>query len=103
MTASAAIAGQIPLFAIGRAASVASVSRDEFGMLRRTVERTTDQLGKDIAGVGRDLDRFRREHAEQHAADASARVVTRRWLVGTFIAALVALEAPLFFLVAHVH
>lgn len=102
MTASAARAGQIPLFAIGRAASVASVSRDEFGMLRRTVERTTDQLGRDIAAVARDLARFRTEHDRQHQADTTARLATRRWLIGTIIAALVALEAPIFFLVAHV-
>lgn len=80
-----------------------SVSRDEFAMLRRTVQRTTDQLGRDIAAVSRDLARFRREHAEQHQADESSRIATRRWVIATIIAALVALEAPIAFLVAHVH
>lgn len=56
---------------------------------------------KDVADVRRDLGDFRHEHAEQHQAEQAARVVTRRWLVVTLIAAFAAIEGPLTYLIAH--
>ena len=98
------------------------VTRAEFGMLREMVNdnaRRLDEIDrsgtrgvgalsvqvaeviKDVADVRRDLSAFRHEHAEQHQAEQSARTVTRRWLIGTLIAAFVAIEGPLTYLIAH--
>jgi len=37
-----------------------------------------------------------------HEREHAARVVSRRWLVATGIAAFVALETPVFYIVSHV-
>lgn len=104
--------------------SADTVSREEFAMLRDQVAANAGRLDaidrggtrgvgalsvqiteviKDVSGVQRDLADFRRDHAEQHDREQAARVVTRRWLIGTIIAGFVALEAPLAVVVTHLH
>lgn len=101
-----------------------TVTRAEFSMLRGMVTDlsarldTIDQSGtrgvgalgvqiaeviKDVATVSTDLARWRQEHELQHDREQAARVTGRRWLVATVIAAVVAVESPVLYLVAHVH
>jgi hypothetical protein len=54
---------------------------------------------KDVSDMRRELD----EHGKQHQAEAAARQSGRRWLVGSAIALVAAVEGPLLFLVTHVH
>lgn len=99
------------------------VTRDEFAMLRDTVrtnearldgiDRGTGGVGalavqiaevvKDLATLKLDLDSFRKDHAWQHDQETRNRVSTRRWLIGTVIAALACIEVPLFYVIAHLH
>jgi hypothetical protein len=72
------------------------VTRGEFGMLRT-------QVREGIGRLERELATFRRDHEQQHAAELKSRTMGRRWLIATIIAALVALEAPIFYIVGHVH
>ncbi|HEV2317351.1 MAG TPA: hypothetical protein VGV89_07240 [Thermoplasmata archaeon] len=99
------------------------VSREEFAMLRDAVQTTAVRLDaidrgtggigalavqvaevvKDLAALKLDLDSFRRDHAWQHDQETRNRVSTRRWLIGTVIAALACIEVPLFYVIAHLH
>lgn len=54
------------------------------------------------ADLGR-LERAFRRHESEHRAEARARVTGRRWLIGTMIALAAVIEAPLLYLVTHLH
>jgi hypothetical protein len=57
---------------------------------------------KDVSALQQQLGTFQREHEDQHRREATARVVGRRWAIGTAVAFLVAIEGPLAYLI-HVH
>jgi len=67
-----------------------------------TLAAQMSEVLKDVGQVGAELERFRSEHERLHEREHAARVVSRRWLVATGIAAFVALETPVFYIVSHV-
>jgi hypothetical protein len=69
-----------------------SATRREVGELRRTVNASLRRLEDSI-----------KDHQAEHQADARARVNGRRWLIGTLIAVAAVIEAPLLYLVTHLH
>lgn len=69
-----------------------TVTRREVGELRRAVRADLARLERAFA-----------RHEREHQAEARARVTGRRWLAGFLVALGVALEAPLLYLVAHLH
>lgn len=96
------------------------VSRAEFGMLAATVSEnarrldTIDQGGTrgvgvvqqqlmDLKGDVTELRTRFEAHEGDHKDEAKARLSSRRWAWSTAIAALVAVEAPLLYLIAHAH
>ena len=96
------------------------VSRAEFDMLRGQVDAnaqrldTIDQSGTRGVGVVQqqlmdlkgDLTELRTRfdaHETGHKEEEKARVSARRWAWSTAIAALVAIKAPLLYLIAHAH
>lgn len=89
------------------------VSREEFRDLVRRIDgmdtggtRGVGVLGVQVAEVIKDVAEVRaelRDHRQQHDEEARARVVARRWQVGTIIALGAVIETPLLYLVAHLH
>lgn len=70
--------------------------------MERESERTR-QIGQDVTELGHDLAAFRHEHERIHERDIEARATRARWIITVLIAGLAAIEAPLAYLVAHIH
>lgn len=89
------------------------VSRDEYRDLVRRVDaidaagtRGVGVLAVQVAEVIKDMSDVRTElkdHRRDHEAESRARVVARRWTIGTVIALAAVIETPLLYLVAHLH
>jgi hypothetical protein len=99
------------------------VSREEFAMLRdqvNAVDAGTRGMGavavqlteviKDVSDVRLELRQDVRElrddlagHRREHETEERARVAGRRWMIATVVAALVAIEAPLGYVITHLH
>lgn len=67
-------------------------TRRELAELRRSVNIQLRRLEATL-----------KDHKREHEADARARVTGRRWLIGTVIALAAVIEAPLLYLVTHLH
>lgn len=83
--------------------------RGELRELRGKVERMeleserSRRIGQDVTELGHSLAAFRREHEAIHERDIAARQARARWIITVLIAGLAAIEAPLAYLVAHIH
>jgi hypothetical protein len=96
------------------------ISREEFAMLRDQVtenQRRLDAIDasgtrgvgviavqvaeviKDVADLRQDM----RDHQRGHEKENQSRSSARRWAWGFGLAALAAIESPLFWLLAHTH
>jgi hypothetical protein len=63
-------------------------------------------LGVQMAEVIRDVQDLRmelRDHRDEHKDTERARISGRRWTVTTILAALILLEAPIGYIIAHLH
>jgi hypothetical protein len=66
-----------------------------------TLSSQVAELSKDVAELKANVDHRLNDHEHQHDKEAAARVVSRRWLIGTAIAFLVAIEGPISYIVVH--
>lgn len=67
--------------------------------LAKDVAALRAQLHEDVAGLEKRLD----DHDTYHREQERQGIVSRRWIITTWIAVLVAVEGPLLYLVAQQH
>lgn len=58
---------------------------------------------KDVADLKGELDKFRVAHNTQHDTERRDRIITRRWIIATLVAAITVIEPPLLILLSRGH
>lgn len=65
--------------------------------------RGMGRLSQEVSELGRSVASFRSSHEHAHEREIELRRSRNRWVITVLIAALAAIEAPLAYLVAHIH